>query len=282
MTTPSPPRILTLPRSFSFNRRGFVDFDAVLAYFDWDLENVSLTIDLAPCESSNFQALTLLIQYAWHLTLRGCQVTFKYGAAQSGPTKMLRKMEAEDWRDILALDGRDFGFRPGKQTSALRRRADVQTTINSARFAINSYQIGFPEYLSYMISEMLYNATEHGRRAAVLESCQIMVPAIFQFGYYSTQNRLSFIFSDLGVGVKAHLEQSYPLFATHQDAITYALRPRVSGTFRQQSEPYAVKNNAGMGLTISSLMMKRLEGDMYIVSHNGVVHVSPGDVTSHQ
>lgn len=37
-----------------------------------------------------------------------------------------------------------------------------------------------------------------------------------------------------------------------------------------------------MGLTYSSLMLKRLKGDMYIVSHNAVVHVSPEDVTSHQ
>jgi uncharacterized protein DUF4325 len=29
-------------------------------------------------------------------------------------------------------------------------------------------------------------------------------------------------------------------------------------------------------------MLKRLKGDMYIVSHNAVVHVSPEDVTSHQ
>jgi hypothetical protein len=37
-----------------------------------------------------------------------------------------------------------------------------------------------------------------------------------------------------------------------------------------------------MGLTYSSLMLKRLKGDMYIVSHNAVVHVSQEDVTSHQ
>src|SRR5437879_199133 len=63
-------------------------------------------------------------------------------------------------------------------------------------------------------------------------------------------------------------------------AITYALRPNVSGTSWEQSGPYATKENAGMGLTYSSLMLRRLKGDMYLVSHDGLVHVSPEDVTS--
>ncbi len=185
-----------------------------------------------------------------------------------------------DWKEILTDDGRDFSNAPGRQTFALRRRSDVQNTINNARNAISHYSIGFPEYLSYIVAELLYNATEHGRRQTVLGGCQVLVPAVFQFGYYPQNNRLSFGFSDLGIGIKSHLELSYQPFPTHQEAIIYALRPNVSGTFRQQAEPYAVKNNAGLGLTYSSLMMKKLKGDMYIVSHDAVVHVSPEDVTS--
>jgi hypothetical protein len=275
-------KILKLPPKFTFNR-GYVDFDMVLEYFDWQLKNGSLTIDLTACNSSNYQALTLLVQYAWQLSINGCRVTFKYGSVhQPGPTKMLSKMEALDWRETLLNDGRDFGHRPGRQTFALRRRSDVQTTLNEARRAIKTFSIGFPDYLAYIVSELLYNATEHGRRLAVVDSCQVMVPSIFQFGYYPQLNRLSFIFSDLGIGVKAHLEQTYDPFPTHHQAIAYALRPNVSGTFRQQSQPYAVQNNAGLGLTYSSQMLKRLKGDMYIVSHDGLVHVSPEDVTTRQ
>jgi hypothetical protein len=191
-------------------------------------------------------------------------------------------MEALDWREPLLNDGRDFGYRPGRQTFALRRRSDVQSTLNEARRAIKTFSIGFPDYLAYIVSELLYNATEHGRRQAVVDNCQVLVPSIFQFGYYPQLQRLSFIFSDLGVGMKAHLEQTYDPFPTHQEAIAYALRPNVSGTFFQQSQPYAVQNNAGLGLTYSSQMLKRLKGDMYIVSHNGLVHVSPEDVTTRQ
>jgi Translation initiation factor IF-2, N-terminal region/STAS-like domain of unknown function (DUF4325) len=272
---------LKLPESFSFYSRGFVDFDHVMQYFDWSIRG-SLTIDLTNCESSNFQALALLVQYAWYLTLEGCVVTFKYGTAYSGLTRMLTGMGALDWREVLLNDGRDFGNNPGKKTYALRRRSDVQSTINNARRAIRNYSIGFPEYLSYIISELLYNATEHGRRIAVTDNCHVLVPAVFQFGLYPRLNRLSFLFSDLGIGIKTHLEQSYPPFPSDQEAIIYALRPNVSGTFQQQSQPYGTRDNAGMGLTYSSLMLKRLRGDMYIVSHSGMVHVSPEDVASRQ
>jgi len=276
------PRNLKLPIHYSFYKKGIVDFDSVLQHMDFSVERREIIIDLSSCDSSNFQALALLIQYAWYLSTQGCSVSFRYAYAGSGSTKMLRKMNATDWRSVLLTDGMDFGSGPGRQTYALRRRADVQSTINYARRAIQMYEVGFPEYLSYIISELLYNATEHGRRQAEVDSFRVAVPAIFQFGYYPQMKRISFLFSDLGVGIKQHLEQSYPAFATHHEAIIYAMRPNVSGTFKAQSEPYAVSNNAGMGLNYSTLMMKRLRGDMYIASHNGLVHVSPEDVTSRQ
>jgi hypothetical protein len=139
--------------------------------------------------------------------------------------------------------------------------------------------LGFPDYLSYIISELLYNATEHGSRHALIDKGQVTVPSIFQFGNYPAFGRLAFFFSDLGIGIKAHLEKAYPVFPTHQDAIIHALRPNISGTFQQQSS-YEVKNNAGMGLTYSSMMLRRLKGDMFIVSHDGLAHVSPEDVTT--
>lgn len=270
--------VLQLPRRFSFHR-GFLDFDYIFDQFDWTLKEIPVFIDLSTCESANYQALALLIQYAWFLTLNGCRVTFKYGVAGSGATGMLTKMGALSWLEVLKTDGKDFGTRPGKML-ALRRRSDVQNTINTARRAIQNYNVGFPDYLSYIVSELLYNSTEHGCKHVNFDSCQIVVPSIFQFGRYPASDRLVFLFSDLGVGIKAHIERAYPPFPSDQDAIIHALRPNVSGTFSQQSSAYSVSNNAGMGLTYSSLMLKRLRGDMYIVSHNGMAHISPEDVTT--
>src|SRR5258708_10642664 len=115
------PFLLRLPRRFTFHR-GFLDFDYIFDHFDWTLKNVPVLVDLTTCESSNYQALALLIQYAWFLTMNGCRVTFKYGVATSGPTKMLNRIRAMDWQEVLTTDGKHFGNRPG-QMLALRRRS---------------------------------------------------------------------------------------------------------------------------------------------------------------
>jgi Translation initiation factor IF-2, N-terminal region len=70
---------LQLPDGFSFYTRGFVDFDHVLQHFDWNLRGRSLNIDLTACSRSNFQALALLLQYAWYSTLNECTVKFSMG-----------------------------------------------------------------------------------------------------------------------------------------------------------------------------------------------------------
>ncbi len=65
------PVALKLPLKFAFHRLGFVDFDDVLACFDWSLRDVAVQLDITTCESTNYQALALLVQYAWVLTMRG-------------------------------------------------------------------------------------------------------------------------------------------------------------------------------------------------------------------
>lgn len=117
-------RILKLPESFSIYARSIVDFDRVIRHFDWTLRDCSLIVDLSSCTRSNFQALALLVQYAWYLTFNGCHVTFRYGGAHSPLTQMLTKMGALEWREILTNDGRDFGNDPAQKTYALRRRSE--------------------------------------------------------------------------------------------------------------------------------------------------------------
>jgi hypothetical protein len=232
----------------------------------------------------NFQALTLLVQYMWYLEALNCRVTTKYEHKPQSASDMMMKMGADGWRRVLTGQRRDFVAKPGaskyrKGLFALRDRMDVQDAIDGTRDTIRSYVSGFPDYLSYIIAELLYNATEHGKLNVTIDEHAISLPALMEFGYYAKWSRLSFIFSDLGIGIKEHLELTYPPHATHQEAIVHALQPNVSGTFRD-SNPYVAKNNAGLGLTYSSRMMRRLRGDMYIVSYDGLVHVSPADITS--
>ncbi|HNC00866.1 MAG TPA: DUF4325 domain-containing protein, partial [Leptospiraceae bacterium] len=51
-----------------------------------------------------------------------------------------------------------------------------------------------------------------------------------------------------------------------------------SGTFIPNS-PYQNGNNAGMGLFISTNIVKKLYSDIYIISGHGQVHISPTDIT---
>lgn len=80
---------------------------------------------------------------------------------------------------------------------------------------------------------------------------------------------------DLGVGVKKHLSQSYSGLDDDAEAILLALKPQVSGTFNGSAQVHAAKNNAGVGLFLSSSIVARLQAHMYIISGNGLVHVSP-------
>lgn len=75
------------------------------------------------------------------------------------------------------------------------------------------------------------------------------------------------------------MEQTYPGQDSHEAAIKKALNYKVSGTFGN-SDPYKNKDNAGVGLYISSNIVRKLHADMYVVSENGLVHISPRDTTS--
>ena len=90
---------------------------------------------------------------------------------------------------------------------------------------------------------------------------------------------LHFIVADIGVGVKKHLTQTYPGLASDEEALRLSIQPEISGTFGKQ-DPYSNRNNAGMGLFLSSNIIRRLRADMYLVSGDGVIHISPVDTTS--
>ena len=96
--------------------------------------------------------------------------------------------------------------------------------------------------------------------------------------WYQRYNEIHFIVADAGIGIKNHLEQAYPGQESHEHAIKLALRSQISGTFGK-NDPYKSKDNAGMGLYISSNIIRRLNADMHIISGDGLVHISPRDVT---
>jgi len=264
---------ITLPVRLSFVHDGVYDFDHYLGLFDWTLRNTQVQIDFRQCKNANYQALSLFVLYVWHLKKQGCHVELVYGerGAQSATT-MWYNMGAPDWSQVLYDDEGNFFSKGHKPLLAIRSTKDFRLALERAEEYTQTFQVEYEKTLRYILSELLYNTVEHGKSRE-------QIPSLLQFNWYETKHELSFVIADLGVGIKRHLSQAYSGLENDVEAILLALKPQVSGTFNGIGQTYAVKNNAGVGLYLSSNIVKRLHADMYIISGNGLVHVSPTDIT---
>ncbi|MGI9107803.1 MAG: STAS-like domain-containing protein [Pyrinomonadaceae bacterium] len=265
---------IALPGRLSFTYSGVNDFDRFLRLFNWSLENVPVEIDFRQCKNANYQALSLFVLYIWHLRKKGCQVAFLYGERESNSaTTMWYHMGAQGIFHVLNDEGENFHGKPHKPLLAIRNfNEDFRTALEKAENYTSALDIEYEKTLRYILSELLYNTLEHGK------SWQ-HIPSLLQFNWYQKRHELSFVIADLGVGIKKHLSQSYSGLGGDVEAILLALKPQVSGTFNGSGQMYAAKNNAGVGLYFSSNIVKRLHANMYMVSGNGLVHVSPTEVT---
>ncbi len=268
--------ILKLPPTLSFKNKNIVDFNSYLSIFDWTYDGTILIIDGNSCTNANYQALSLLILYIWFLKSKGCYVKF-FLKNDSPLGKMWYRLGGAGCFTVFQNSTRNFQFIDDKPMFAIRNQStDIQAALNKIleyTYKIDMHLIsGHESTLRYIVSELLYNTIEHGYNA--------LIPSLLQFNWYKNKGQLSFIIADLGVGIKKHLEQSYPVFSSDLTALEAAIKPEVSGTFKTPKQPYEGQNNAGMGLYLSSNIGRTLEADMYIVSGNGLLHISPTDITS--
>ena len=262
---------ITLPTRFTFVDHGVYNFNNPLSLFDWDLEDTDVFVDLRRCTQANYQALSLLVLYIWHLRRQGCYVTVLTAKNERyGVSKMWRLMGANGLFNVLGSRSINFWSHNYKPLFAIRNPDDFRVALKKAEVYTEGFDVEYEKTLRYVLSELLYNTLEHGRHPTI--------PSLIQFVYYRNKGDISFIIADLGVGIKTHLSQVYTHLENDAQAIRYALNPKVSGTFANGT-PYASKNNAGVGLFISSNIIRRLHADMHIISGSGVVHVSPTDVT---
>jgi len=265
--------IITLPDRLSFIDNGVYDFDRFLRLFDWSLKGAPVEIDFRQCKNGNYQALSLFVLYLWYLRKNGCHIKFLYGEKESGSvTTMWYNMGAQGIFHVLNEEEENFNGKPHKPLLAIRGSEDFRTALEKAENYTRTLDIEYEKTLRYVLSELLYNTLEHGKN-------QQHIPSLLQFTWYSEKHELSFVIADLGVGIKKHLSQSYAGLEDDVEAILLALEPQVSGTFNGSGQIYAAKNNAGVGLYLSSSIVRRLHANMYIVSGNGLVHVSPTEVT---
>jgi hypothetical protein len=282
--------VIKLPTNFSFRSHSVHDFNPTLAVFNWSLSKTNVLIDFTGCRNANYQALALVVLYVWHLRINGCSIDFRFNHTNDGPTKMWRLMGALGWYYVLYQETQQFKGSLLKPLVSVRAQADLSRVLSRAEAYTKGFNVEYEKTLRYVISELLYNTMEHGKRFFTRDGLYYggpigdpagakQCPSIVQFTWYRNRKEMSFIVADLGVGIKKHLENAYPPFANDAEAIRYAIRPGVSGTFHS-SDPYKVKNNAGVGLFISSSIVRRLKAEMYIVSRSGVLHISPRDMTS--
>ncbi|WP_336147057.1 STAS-like domain-containing protein [Acinetobacter soli] len=272
---------ITIPKRFGFRSHDVFDFDSVFKNFNWSLESVPVKIDLSTCTSSDYQALSLIVIYAWYLKHRGCTVSFiidhesdRYASA------MWKRLGALGTFPVLLEPNQQFKGDNYKPLFALRRgnnEKDFKDIITAIETYTSGFDISYTDTLRYILSELMYNTIEHGPFFS--NNLDIFIPSLVQMSWYQDKDVINFIVTDLGVGIKQHLEQTYPGIENDEEALRIAIQPEKSGTFAN-TDPYQAKNNAGMGLYLSSNIIRKLKGEMYIISGNGLLHISPRDVTS--
>jgi len=264
---------INLPDRLSFTHNGIYDFDRFLRLFDWSLKDSPVEIDFRQCKNGNYLALSLFVLYVWYLRKNGCHVKFLYGEKEAkSVTTMWYNMGAQGIFHVLNDEEENFNGKPHKPLLAIRGSEDFRTALEKAENYTRTLDIEYEKTLRYVLSELLYNTLEHGKNWQ-------HIPSLLQFTWYSEKHELSFVIADLGIGIKKHLGQSYSGLEEDVEAILLALKPQVSGTFNGSRQVYAAKNNAGVGLYLSSSIVRRLHANMYIVSGKGLVHVSPIEVT---
>lgn len=264
--------VITLPRRFGFrDANGVFDFNNIINFFDWDHSKTQIVIDLRNCMSADYQALSLLVLYIWKLKTLGIRIEILSREDNNGATQMWRKMGSFGLFEVLFNEKANFRSSADKPLIAIRNRDDFSFALGKIENYTSKFDVEYNKTLRYVISELLYNTLEHGRN--------IKVPSVIQYNWYKHKNEISFIIGDLGIGIKKHIEQAYPGFENDIDAIFHATKPQVSGTFGKSSGAYESKNNAGVGLFLSTNIIRKLRANMYIVSGSGLLHVSPMDIT---
>lgn len=192
---------------------------------------------------------------------------------------MFRRLGARGSFNVLMQPKNNFKGDQFKPLFALRTTEDFKKVIETAQSYTNDFNLEFTKTLRYVLSELLYNTLEHGQNFYKYGETYHRIPSLCQFSWFKSKNEVSFIIADTGIGIKEHIEQAYPGQLSHEAAIIHAMKPQVSGTFGK-NDPYKEKNNAGIGLFLSTNIVRRLNADMHIVSGNGLVHISPRDITN--
>jgi hypothetical protein len=273
--------VLVIPPYFNFKDHDAFNFEKALGVFNWELRNVPVLIDFSHCNSANYQTLALVVLYAWKLKSNGCRVDFEGIDRADGAGDMWKRMGAIGLFSVGFNENQNFRSNEYKPLIAIRSQQDFRLAMQQASEFSQGFNVEYINTLRYVVSELLYNTLEHGLVFfADGDSTNKRLPSLVQFTWYQKRDEIHFLIGDVGQGVRKHLSQAYPEIDDDEAALRKAIQPQVSGTFNFGPVPYQVKNNGGMGLFLSTNIVRRLKADMHLVSGNAVLHVSPSDTTT--
>lgn len=194
-----------------------------------DIHNKQVKIDLTKCFAPNYQALSLLVLYAWTLKNQGCSVSFIESNLENGASSMWRRMGARGIFPVLFSETMNFNGNEFKPLLAVRNTTDFKTVISTVEKYLDGFDVEYQSTLRYVLSELLYNTLEHGCNYAGKSLKNRRIPSITQFTWYKNSNEIHFIISDCGIGIKKHLEQAYPGQESDIDAIKKAINHKFQG-----------------------------------------------------
>ncbi|MGX9685914.1 STAS-like domain-containing protein [Deinococcus wulumuqiensis] len=269
---------INVPRRFTFIRNGEVDFSECLHIFDWNLRDKRVLIDFSRCQSAGYSSMSLFVLYCWWLEKHGCDVQTRFRGFEDGVGKMWRMLGARGWRYVLASDKDDFRNYRNKLLKAIRSYDDFNIALQYIDTYIDNFDVSYSKSLRHIISETVYNTIEHGKAVISYEDTQTQIPSLININWLEKSNEIQILVADVGIGIRKHLKNYIPDLEDDVSAILKSIEPKISGTFGQ-SGLYKQGDNAGMGLYMSSNLARNLRADMYIISGNGKIHVSPKDLT---
>jgi STAS-like domain of unknown function (DUF4325) len=262
--------VIQIPESFNFGDFEANDFDNFLGFFDWSLKDTTIAFDSSKSVVRKDSLLVLYLLYNEYLFSSNCR---------TGVKKLSGEIHESSW---VPRNSNIDSF--NKQTSSNPKSLEtiifpIQITNSEDCTKAHEFAKKYPEKFGteyeksfrYVLNEILYNTLEHGRNKYDTSS-------LLQMFWNKETEEFSFLVADLGAGIKQHLRQTYPNLTTDVEAILHSIKPQISGTFGRPNAGYGTKNNAGVGLFFSSNIAQRLKADMFIVSGNGFVHISPTEI----
>jgi len=142
--------VMYLPQQFSFRNHGAYNFDPVLATFDWSLSNELVRIDLSQCSAANYQALSLLVAYAWKIRNQGCRVSIFEGDDPDKAGAMWKLMGARGLFEVALHEEQNFKWHKFKPLIAIRNTNDFKKTIERAEGYTKGFNVEYMHTLEGM------------------------------------------------------------------------------------------------------------------------------------